>query len=203
MLFRSATTGANSVEVSSQGYDLATSVFDTTTGGAINIGASTASNATVASAVSAHIGTAGSVLIATTTVHVIAASITDADATTRSASGGAINVQSFGATVHTTPHVDVGVGAGASITAATVTIEATHNTTPPVYSNGLFTVPTAVTSSDGLTGNRITFTDAHGLNTGQFVTYQRLGGGGFGRSEERRVGKECKSQCRSRWSPYH
>ena len=25
----------------------------------------------------------------------------------------------------------------------------------------------------------------------------------IGRSEERRVGKECKSQCRSRWSPYH
>ena len=24
-----------------------------------------------------------------------------------------------------------------------------------------------------------------------------------GRSEERRVGKECCSQCRSRWSPYH
>ena len=23
------------------------------------------------------------------------------------------------------------------------------------------------------------------------------------RSEERRVGKECLSQCRSRWSPYH
>ena len=23
------------------------------------------------------------------------------------------------------------------------------------------------------------------------------------KSEERRVGKECKSQCRSRWSPYH
>jgi hypothetical protein len=23
------------------------------------------------------------------------------------------------------------------------------------------------------------------------------------RSEERRVGKECSSQCRSRWSPYH
>src|SRR3546814_13131184 len=26
---------------------------------------------------------------------------------------------------------------------------------------------------------------------------------GFYRSEERRVGKECVSQCRSRWSPYH
>src|SRR3546814_1568371 len=26
---------------------------------------------------------------------------------------------------------------------------------------------------------------------------------GDGRSEERRVGKECVSTCRSRWSPYH
>ena len=26
---------------------------------------------------------------------------------------------------------------------------------------------------------------------------------GDGRSEERRVGKECTIQCRSRWSPYH
>ena len=25
----------------------------------------------------------------------------------------------------------------------------------------------------------------------------------FFRSEERRVGKECVSTCRSRWSPYH
>ena len=24
-----------------------------------------------------------------------------------------------------------------------------------------------------------------------------------GRSEERRVGKECHTTCRSRWSPYH
>ena len=26
---------------------------------------------------------------------------------------------------------------------------------------------------------------------------------GMRRSEERRVGKECPSKCRSRWSPYH
>src|SRR3546814_3519492 len=36
----------------------------------------------------------------------------------------------------------------------------------------------------------------------------RTGGAGnqhdaIGRSEERRVGKECVSTCRSRWSPYH
>src|SRR3546814_11347021 len=30
----------------------------------------------------------------------------------------------------------------------------------------------------------------------------RFGQEGF-RSEERRVGKECVSTCRSRWSPYH
>src|SRR3546814_14212439 len=28
-------------------------------------------------------------------------------------------------------------------------------------------------------------------------------GGAYIRSEERRVGKECVSTCRSRWSPYH
>ena len=27
--------------------------------------------------------------------------------------------------------------------------------------------------------------------------------GKINRSEERRVGKECSKQCRSRWSPYH
>src|SRR3546814_18008381 len=30
-----------------------------------------------------------------------------------------------------------------------------------------------------------------------------LGGERYDRSEERRVGKECVSTCRSRWSPYH
>src|SRR3546814_8408183 len=30
-----------------------------------------------------------------------------------------------------------------------------------------------------------------------------LGGAEHLRSEERRVGKECVSTCRSRWSPYH
>src|SRR3546814_14723998 len=29
------------------------------------------------------------------------------------------------------------------------------------------------------------------------------GHSGVARSEERRVGKECVSTCRSRWSPYH
>src|SRR3546814_12389107 len=34
----------------------------------------------------------------------------------------------------------------------------------------------------------------------EFGVLQRVAGD---RSEERRVGKECVSTCRSRWSPYH
>src|SRR3546814_19450201 len=43
----------------------------------------------------------------------------------------------------------------------------------------------AIGSSDGLEGFNVVI------------------GGGMGRSEERRVGKECVSTCSSRWSPYH
>src|SRR3546814_17213810 len=45
--------------------------------------------------------------------------------------------------------------------------------------------------------------------TGAGSTYRYLGAephrsdDGYERSEERRVGKECVSTCRSRWSPYH
>src|SRR3546814_19924222 len=34
-------------------------------------------------------------------------------------------------------------------------------------------------------------------------TFTEWGGQFESRSEERRVGKECVSTCRSRWSPYH
>src|SRR3546814_13452885 len=33
--------------------------------------------------------------------------------------------------------------------------------------------------------------------------WDEMGRGNRKRSEERRVGKECVSTCRSRWSPYH
>src|SRR3546814_5307310 len=39
------------------------------------------------------------------------------------------------------------------------------------------------------------FGDDHALARGEAV--------GLDRSEERRVGNECVSTCRSRWSPYH
>src|SRR3546814_15274021 len=46
------------------------------------------------------------------------------------------------------------------------------------------------------------------IPTNYNATVEALGNGSLdvaylGRSEERRVGKECVSTCRSRWSPYH
>src|SRR3546814_13155780 len=38
---------------------------------------------------------------------------------------------------------------------------------------------------------------------GNFFLASRIGALATARSEERRVGKECVSTCRSRWSPYH
>jgi hypothetical protein len=35
------------------------------------------------------------------------------------------------------------------------------------------------------------------------VDTPRRAGASVARSEERRVGKECRRLCRSRWSPYH
>ena len=37
----------------------------------------------------------------------------------------------------------------------------------------------------------------------EFLKVDDTSGKGLFRSEERRVGKECGDECRSRWSPYH
>ena len=46
---------------------------------------------------------------------------------------------------------------------------------------------------------------AQNLNSkwGQPVVVENQPGASGARSEERRVGKECRLLCRSRWSPYH
>ena len=42
----------------------------------------------------------------------------------------------------------------------------------------------------------------HALAEGHLIRFLQLGPPYVG-SEERRVGKECHTTCRSRWSPYH
>src|SRR3546814_13515994 len=46
----------------------------------------------------------------------------------------------------------------------------------------------------------ITLKELRELKPGDYITHIDHG---IGRSEERRVGKECVSTCRSRWSTYH
>ena len=46
--------------------------------------------------------------------------------------------------------------------------------------------------------NVVEFPDGSSFQLNSMCTHKVLG-----RSEERRVGKECTSWCRSRWSPYH
>src|SRR3546814_15753324 len=60
--------------------------------------------------------------------------------------------------------------------------------------------------------SHMTVIDLHGDNVRAFLRHllannvdklQSPGKALYSRSEERRVGKECVSTCRSRWSPYH
>ena len=50
--------------------------------------------------------------------------------------------------------------------------------------------------------HQVTAFNQKGIVCGETVSRNEFGIDG-GRSEERRVGKECSSLCRSRWSPYH
>src|SRR3546814_4416446 len=50
---------------------------------------------------------------------------------------------------------------------------------------------------------RLPDSDVQCTVTGQHHPCRLASGLKRGRSEERRVGKECVSTCRSRWSPYH
>jgi hypothetical protein len=59
----------------------------------------------------------------------------------------------------------------------------------------------ALIEVSGLTGNSF-FTSIVG-GTVHVLAPEDVYAGGARRSEERRVGKECPSKCRSRWSPYH
>ena len=68
-----------------------------------------------------------------------------------------------------------------------------------IYFQGLDAHETAVlTDRMAHSGDMVDLSGIHGFKADKHST------GGVGdRSEERRVGKECRIGCRSRWSPYH
>src|SRR3546814_6915716 len=60
-----------------------------------------------------------------------------------------------------------------------------------------------VNNGDLGTGGNLFSVSALDADTSVTLTDTNPTNPGLRRSEERRVGKECVSTCRSRWSPYH
>ena len=67
-----------------------------------------------------------------------------------------------------------------------------------------------ILAPEGLKASRLIVVGAGKLSAIKDRDFLKFGGAAAGklgagadRSEERRVGKECQSTCRSRWSPYH
>jgi len=171
------TAGALSITVLAQAEDLATSKMSNAGGGAISI-ANSNSTANGTPTVGVSLGTNGSVVIATNNVNAQAVESYDADSSTSSATGGALNVAGFTANANISPTATATVVGGAHITSLTgsISIDASANPPLPEASDGHFNAGTGVDDST----NTITFTCngtpcAHNATTGDAVTYQTLG----------------------------
>ncbi|MFV2065642.1 MAG: hypothetical protein ACC645_01580, partial [Pirellulales bacterium] len=137
---------------------------DATGGGAISLSSSDV-RATTKPTVYAEIG---GVIQSGGSVTVQAISNTDADASSKSSSGGLVDIPTLDAAAVSEPAVDANVTPGATIAAGTtLTIRATHGGVPAVFSDGTFDAAVGVNRAD----NAIGFSAAHGLLTGDQVTY--------------------------------
>src|SRR3546814_3102908 len=58
-------------------------------------------------------------------------------------------------------------------------------------------------SSEAITSSALNSEPSWKVTPSRRLNSQCVGSTARHRSEERRVGKECVSMCRSRWSPYH
>ena len=164
--------GARTLSVLAEGEGIAVSNLDTKAGGFIQVTASSTARAISRPVVRTTIGSGGATIRTGGDLDVKAAGITDADSSAVTGSGGFVNVQSFSASASTQPNVGVTVNADARLSSgATITIEAVHNQSPPPQSDGTFSAPGAVDTSNASTGNKITFSLPHGLGSGDVVTY--------------------------------
>jgi hypothetical protein len=95
-------------------------------------------------------------------------SATDADAASRSASGGAVDIGSLNANAELNPTVTTEIRPGSILeTDGTLTITSQHGQLPTPFSDGSFDGAADVDP----TGNTITLSAKHGLLTGDLVTY--------------------------------
>ncbi len=175
-----AKAGAATVTVLAQGTDESSSRLTSGTGGFVNVTSATANaitgtteNGIAGAATTATIGTNGSWIVTTGDISVKAVGMTDADSSTKSSSGGFVNVDNFASYATATPKVTTTVGSGTHLkTPGEIKISALHNTSGLVNFEGKFDASSNNVSD---AGNTITFSAPTGLTTGDVVTYDALG----------------------------
>jgi mucin-19 len=163
--------GARDVSVIAQGTDTTIAQIRSIVGGGISVNLAT-STADTSPAVTATIGTSGSLVVASRDITVRALGTTDADTSTRSTTGGGVAIANYSATASASPSVTTTVGGGAFLKAAgLITISAAHNQLQTPLSDGTFNSVSGVNDA----ANTITFALPHGLRTGDAVTYNAQG----------------------------
>ena len=162
-------SGASAIVVLAKANDTANAGMDNAGGGLLSI-ADSHSSSQGSPKVVATLGGASSVIIATNDINAQALSLNDSDASTHSTTGGALNLNFFGATSWINPTVNMVVTGGAQVTSnlGTITVDATSNKAPVPTSDGTF-------NAGGISGNTITFTLIHNAVTGQLVVYDNKG----------------------------
>ncbi|MDF2732934.1 MAG: repeat-containing protein, partial [Desertimonas sp.] len=166
-----STSGASVLIVLAKANDTAFAGINNVGGGLIAI-ADSNSTAQGTPSVSATLGGASSVIITSGDISARAFSLNDADASTSSTTGGALNLNFFAASASMTPTVSTLVTGGAKISGGVITINATSNEAPQQASDGSFNAATDVSNGS----NTITFNLIHNAFTGQLVVYDAQGG---------------------------
>ena len=166
-----STSGASVLVVLAKANDTAFAGINNVGGGAISI-ADSNSTAQGTPSVSTTLGGASSVIITSGDISARAFSLNDADASTSSTTGGALNLNFFGSSASMNPTVSTLVTGGAKISGGVITINATSNEAPQQASDGSFNAATDVANGS----NTITFNLIHNAFTGQLVVYDAQGG---------------------------
>ena len=161
--------GARNVVVTAQSSDQSAANLDNGGGGVISVESSEA-RAITNPTIEARLGS--NPVVADQSIEVLAGSNTDADSLAASFGVGGINVQAFTASAEATPDIDAVVESGAFVQAGDrVSIEASHGRPADAVSSGRFDASANVSTSNTDNGNSIAFSEPHGLETGDVVTY--------------------------------
>ncbi|HUI48361.1 MAG TPA: hypothetical protein VL119_06675, partial [Acidimicrobiia bacterium] len=165
----SGDAGANNVYVTAQSSEDATAGSSSSGGGLVS---ATSSNVTAHSSPNVSAQAGSGQIRAAGDITIQSVSTTDADTSSKSASGGAVDVQSLSASASVNPSVSAGVGANGLLAAGgTLTISALHGAEPAPTSDGSFNAATAVNTAT----NTIDLGAATGLLTGDTITYHAEG----------------------------